>query len=64
MREYKRYGMDFWFINFIIFLILFIWKYFFEENNKNTNFIPIVFALVVSGLVVAYKTYKWLKEPD
>jgi len=64
MKEYKRYGMDFWLINFTIFLILFIWKYFFEESNKNINFIPIIFALIVSGSVVVYKTYKWLKEPD
>ena len=64
MDEYKRYGLDFWLINFVIFLILFIWKYFFDEGDENVNYTPIIFILVVSGSVVAYKTYKWLKEPD
>ena len=64
MDEYKRYGLDFWLINFVIFLILFIWKYFFDEGDKSVNYTPIIFILVVSGSVVAYKTYKWLKEPD
>jgi len=64
MSECKRYGMGFWLIMFIGGLITMAAAYFIHPNLPFEKYIPTIFFTTVSGLVVAYKTYKWLKEPD
>jgi hypothetical protein len=64
MDEYKRYGLDFWLIVFIGNIIGITSIYFTHPNLPLEKYTPLIFMVTVSGLVVAYKTYKWLKEPD
>ena len=64
MSEYKRYGMGFWLIMFIGGLITMVAAYFANPDLPLEKYIPTIFITTVSGLVVAYKTYKWLKEPE
>jgi len=64
MSEYKRYGMDFWLIVFIGSLVTLVAIYFTHPDLPFEKYIPTILFTIVSGSVVVYKTYKWLKESD
>ena len=62
--EYKRYDTLYWIIFLFINLITLMVAYFKHPNAPIEKYTSILIILFINISIIAYKTHKWLKEPD